>query len=588
MAHDVYISHCANDKTTADALCAALESEGIRCWIAPRDILPGANWGQSILEAIEQARIFVLIFSAAAYDSLQVRREVEHALSHAVDVLPLRIENILPPNLLNSYIDSCKRDRGGVVHWINAPPPLEPHLEQVAYEIEVRLLVQKMRLESQAETLDRPSRPMGVGAADRPSRPMGVGAADRQWDLPSPALPAARPAPPAPAPAPPPIPLGAPPPAPAPPRAMSAPPMPLGAAPPARSGGGLIRAFTGLFRRSEPAPPASSQAVHTPSAPPPAVPAVQPAQPAPAPPSPVTALSGPRVATPPATNTGEPRETPQARVDFSVYAPSSVQPGSSFLLNVWACLPGQRAEMVERATGPSRKVEAGSRGGILLPSETPLLLRLSLDGFSLDNPIEPFAWHGQVTNVSFLVSAPAQLAPGAYPGQVQLLDGGMLIGKFYFEVVVAVAQAAGATAPAKQAELRSEWMRSAFASYASPDREKVVQRVQGITAAGVNVYLDVASLRTGHEWEKQLFDAIESADVFYLFWSSFARVSKNVEREWRTALDKKGLAFIHPIPLEDPRLALPPDELRSLHFNDIYLAILKTSQSGDSPADGPS
>ena len=285
---------------------------------------------------------------------------------------------------------------------------------------------------------------------------------------------------------------------------------------------------------------------------------------------------------------GQPRETPQARVDFSVYAPSSVQPGSSFLLNVWACVPGQRAEMVDRATGPSRKVEAGSRGGILLPSETPLFLRLLLNGFAVDNPLEPFAWHGQVTNVGFLVSAPSQLAPGAYPGQVQLLDGGMLIGKFYFEVVVAVEQAAGATAPAKQAELRSEWMRSAFASYASPDREKVVQRVQGITAAGVNVYLDVASLRTGHEWEKQLFDAIESADVFYLFWSSFARASKNVEREWRTALDKKGLAFIHPIPLEDPRLALPPDELRSLHFNDIYLAILKTSTPGDSPAGGPS
>jgi hypothetical protein len=244
--------------------------------------------------------------------------------------------------------------------------------------------------------------------------------------------------------------------------------------------------------------------------------------------------------------------------------------------------------MVERATGPSRKVEAGSRGGILLPSETPLLLRLRLDGFALDNPIEPFAWHGQVTNVSFLVSAPAQLDPGAYPGEVQLLDGGMPIGRFYFELAVVAAESAGATAPASQAELRSEWMRSAFASYASPDREKVVQRVQGITAAGVNVYLDVASLRTGHDWQQQLLRAIETADVFYLFWSRFARASEHVEEEWRTALEKKGLGFIHPIPLEDPRHAQPPDELSSLHFNDIYLAILKTSEPGDFPANSPS
>ena len=47
---------------------------------------------------------------------------------------------------------------------------------------------------------------------------------------------------------------------------------------------------------------------------------------------------------------------------------------------------------------------------------------------------------------------------------------------------------------------------------------------------------------------------------------------------WRSALEKKGLAFIHPIPLEDPRQAHPPDELSSLHFNDIYLAILKSSE----------
>jgi hypothetical protein len=257
------------------------------------------------------------------------------------------------------------------------------------------------------------------------------------------------------------------------------------------------------------------------------------------------------------------------------------------VLNVWACLPGQRAEMRERAIGPSRKVEVGSRGGILLPSQMPLLLRLRLEGFAIDHPIEPFAWQSEVTNVGFLVSAPAQLAPGSYPGEVQLLEDGVLTARFYFELTVAAAQTASATPPAMQSEVRSEWMRSAFASYASPDRHKVVQRVQGITAAGVNVYLDVASLRTGRDWQQQLFRAIETADVFYLFWSRFAKASEHVEREWRTALDKKGLAFIHPIPLEDPRQAHPPDELSSLHFNDIYLAILKTSDPNGPAPIGP-
>ena len=39
MAHDVFISYPAEDKITADAVCATLEAKEIRCWIAPRDIL---------------------------------------------------------------------------------------------------------------------------------------------------------------------------------------------------------------------------------------------------------------------------------------------------------------------------------------------------------------------------------------------------------------------------------------------------------------------------------------------------------------------------------------------------------------------
>lgn len=41
--HDVFISYASSDKPVADAVCAALEQRGIRCWIAPRDILPGLD-----------------------------------------------------------------------------------------------------------------------------------------------------------------------------------------------------------------------------------------------------------------------------------------------------------------------------------------------------------------------------------------------------------------------------------------------------------------------------------------------------------------------------------------------------------------
>src|SRR5436305_1100841 len=60
MPHDVFISYSSQDKLTADAVCAGLESSGIRCWIAPRDILPGQEWAAAILTALQTRRMLIL------------------------------------------------------------------------------------------------------------------------------------------------------------------------------------------------------------------------------------------------------------------------------------------------------------------------------------------------------------------------------------------------------------------------------------------------------------------------------------------------------------------------------------------------
>ena len=48
MAHDVFISYSSKDKPVADAACATLESSGVRCWIAPRDVAPGVAYAESL------------------------------------------------------------------------------------------------------------------------------------------------------------------------------------------------------------------------------------------------------------------------------------------------------------------------------------------------------------------------------------------------------------------------------------------------------------------------------------------------------------------------------------------------------------
>jgi len=81
MAHDVFLSYAAADQALAFAVVAGLEGQGIRCWVAPRDIISaGSEYGQEVVEAIKACRILV-IFSAQANSSIHVRREVECAVS---------------------------------------------------------------------------------------------------------------------------------------------------------------------------------------------------------------------------------------------------------------------------------------------------------------------------------------------------------------------------------------------------------------------------------------------------------------------------------------------------------------------------
>ena len=132
MAHDVFICHSAKDKTTADAVCAMLEANGVRCWIAPRDVTAGMEWSECIIDAIEECRVMVLVFTTNANESGQIRREIERAVNRGVAILPLRIEDILPARALEYFI--------GNVHWMDAlTPPLESHLQNLAGTVKILL-----------------------------------------------------------------------------------------------------------------------------------------------------------------------------------------------------------------------------------------------------------------------------------------------------------------------------------------------------------------------------------------------------------------------------------------------------------------
>lgn len=134
MQFDVFISYSSHDKSVADAACAALERAGIRCWIAPRDITPGADWGVAIMDALDTCRAMVLIFSSNANSSPQVRRELERVVGRGVPIIPVRIEDSTPTKALAYFM--------GPVHWLDAlTPPLEQHLQRLANSLKTLLAV---------------------------------------------------------------------------------------------------------------------------------------------------------------------------------------------------------------------------------------------------------------------------------------------------------------------------------------------------------------------------------------------------------------------------------------------------------------
>lgn len=132
MAHDVFISYSHTDQTVANAIVAGLESEGIRCWIAPRDVTPGQTWGEAIVNAIEHSKVMVMVLSDNSNRSRQVLREVERATAKEVIIIPFRIENIDPSGAMAYFIST--------EHWLDAlTPPLENHIRKLVRTVKVFL-----------------------------------------------------------------------------------------------------------------------------------------------------------------------------------------------------------------------------------------------------------------------------------------------------------------------------------------------------------------------------------------------------------------------------------------------------------------
>ncbi|MBT8166177.1 MAG: TIR domain-containing protein [Acidimicrobiia bacterium] len=143
MAQDIFICHASEDAAAANELVTGLEESGITCWIAPRDVMPGADYAQAIVAGISRAKALVLVFSTRSNVSQQVGREVERAVSRGIDIIPFRIDDIEPAPSLEYFISTSQ--------WLDATAgPIQDHVGELARTIRILVYGQEGDVTRQA------------------------------------------------------------------------------------------------------------------------------------------------------------------------------------------------------------------------------------------------------------------------------------------------------------------------------------------------------------------------------------------------------------------------------------------------------
>lgn len=151
----VFLSYATADRKQALSVCKALERRGIRCWISIRDVVPGGNYQELIVRALRGAQAMVLVFSDAANNSDEIKKELSLASRYRVPVVALRIANVEPSDAF-AYELSTRQ-------WIDAFDGWDRSIESLARRI------------GELQAGETPASSSPVAAAPRRALPMRRG-----------------------------------------------------------------------------------------------------------------------------------------------------------------------------------------------------------------------------------------------------------------------------------------------------------------------------------------------------------------------------------------------------------------------------
>ena len=100
----IFLSYSSKNSQIAEEIYNLFLNKELDVWFAPESIEEGNDYGESIINGIENCKIFVLLLSEDSNKSNHVLTEVEIAFKNKKIIYPLRIENVLPSKSLEYRI----------------------------------------------------------------------------------------------------------------------------------------------------------------------------------------------------------------------------------------------------------------------------------------------------------------------------------------------------------------------------------------------------------------------------------------------------------------------------------------------------
>ncbi|MFX0066853.1 MAG: TIR domain-containing protein [Candidatus Hermodarchaeota archaeon] len=265
--------------------------------------------------------------------------------------------------------------------------------------------------------------------------------------------------------------------------------------------------------------------------------------------------------------------TIEERLSFTAGYPNIIVPESWYDFDVYLHISKLKStvdkKIQQKAVESNIQLSTFTEKASLLVERGTLLTLVPHGEGLIFNPLQQqVRWYEDIQIVSFRFQAETHIVDCSVLGFVDITIDAGPIGEVPFTINVCKPDVSDKSSEFVTAT-RSIF-ESIFISYAHHDSNIVDDCITKYKALGIEILIDKEKLRSGQHWQAELYNMIDKADLFQLYWSTISSQSSYVKDEWQHALSlmkqkRKNQRFIRPLYWEKP-MPPAPRELKHLHF----------------------